>query len=164
MDFHFDYASKSYPGTIPALLKNWFQFLFLPNNSVFFGRTLQELQAQGRRIRQPKDYLMAQKPTYEKLEQTAEKLKEKVDKHKRAIETPHASENNSNTILDKETLVNGFVHDLNNSLQSIFSYTQLLLLEKQSDDPDFTKLKEIEKAAEKANEIIHRLLTPSQKI
>jgi two-component system cell cycle sensor histidine kinase/response regulator CckA len=61
-------------------------------------------------------------------------------------------------IQDLGTPANGIVHDLNNNLQSIFSYTQLLLLEKQSDEPDFEKLKEIEKAAQKASEIIHQLL------
>jgi signal transduction histidine kinase len=66
-------------------------------------------------------------------------------------------------IRDLGNLADGIVHDLNNSLQSIFSYTQLLLLEKQSDDPDFEKLKEIEKAAKKASEIIHQHLTLGHK-
>jgi len=109
--------------------------------------------------------MMAKKPTYEELKQMVKELKEEVDKNKRAVETLHASEQNrkleaqlkqTQKIQDLGTLANDIIHDLNNSLQSIFSYTQLLLLEKQSDDPDFEKLKEIKKAAQKASEIIHR--------
>jgi PAS domain S-box-containing protein len=65
-------------------------------------------------------------------------------------------------IQDLASLAKRIVHDLNNNLQSIFSYTQLLLLEKQSDDPDFERLKEIENAAQKASEIMHQLLTLSR--
>ncbi len=252
---------------------------------------MKESRVQDRRIVQPKDYVMAEKPTYEELEQMVKELKEEVDKHKRAVETLHASEKICNIalhsigdaviatdikgqavlmnpvaekltgwnfsdvkgrylnevfkIINEETrsiaespvervlregvivgpadhsilisrdgtefpidhrgvpirndqgditgavlifrdviekkkleaqlkqaqkiqglgtLANGIAHDLNNSLQSIFSYTQLLLLEKQSDDPDFEKLKEIDKAAQKASEIMHRLPTLSHKI
>ncbi len=245
---------------------------------------MKEPRVQDRRIVQPKDYMMAEKPTYEELEQMVKELKKEVGKHKRAVETLHASEKNCNIALhsigdafiatdikgqavfmnpvaekltgwnfsdvkgrylnevfkiineetrsiaespvervlregvivgpadhsilisrdgtefsidhrgvpirndqgditgavlifrdvienrkleaqlkqtqkiqDLGTLVNDIVHDLNNSLQSIFSYTQLLLLEKQSDDPDFEKLKEIKKAAQKVSKIMHRL-------
>jgi C4-dicarboxylate-specific signal transduction histidine kinase len=112
---------------------------------------------------------MTEKPTYEKLEQMVKKLKEEVDKHKQTVNVTEKRKledrlKQAQKIQELGTLANGIVHDLNNNLQSIFSYTQLLLLDKQSDDPDFEKLKEIEKAAQKASEIILQLLTFSDKI
>lgn len=251
---------------------------------------MKEPLIQVRRIGQPKNYIMAKKPTYEKLEQMVKKLKEEVDKHQQTVKTLSESEKSHSTALhsignaviatdikgqvvlmnpvaeklsgwdfsdvkghylneiftmmndetrskvespvervlregvivgpadhsilisrdgtefpidhrgvpirndrgdttgavlifrdvtekrkledrlkqaqkirDLGTLADGIVHGLNNNLQSIFSYTQLLLLEKESDDPDFEKLMEIEKAAQKASEIIHQLLTLSHK-
>ena len=62
------------------------------------------------------------------------------------------------------TLAGGISHDFNNLLQSILGYTQILLLEKKGDDPEFERLKEIEIAARKAGELIRQLLTFSRKV
>ena len=62
------------------------------------------------------------------------------------------------------TLAGGIAHDFNNLLQSILGYSQLLLFEKKREDPEFDKLKEIEKAAQRASELTLQLLTFSRKI
>jgi two-component system cell cycle sensor histidine kinase/response regulator CckA len=51
------------------------------------------------------------------------------------------------------TLAGGIAHDFNNSLQAIIGYTQMLLIEKEKDDPDRAKLLQIEKAAQQSSEL-----------
>ncbi len=62
------------------------------------------------------------------------------------------------------TLAGGISHDFNNLLQSILGYCQLLLFTKQKEDPEFDKLKEIEKATLRASELTLQLLTFSRKV
>ena len=62
------------------------------------------------------------------------------------------------------TLAGGISHDFNNLLQAILGYTQILLLDKQSKDPDFARLREIEKSAQRASELTQQLLTFSRKV
>ncbi|MBW2608111.1 MAG: PAS domain S-box protein, partial [Deltaproteobacteria bacterium] len=62
------------------------------------------------------------------------------------------------------TLAGGIAHDFNNLLQSILGYSQLLLFKKQREDPEFDKLKEIEKATLRASELTLQLLTFSRKV
>lgn len=62
------------------------------------------------------------------------------------------------------TLAGGVAHDFNNLLQAILGYTQMLLLEKEKDSPEFTKLKQIEKSAHRASELTRQLLTFSRKV
>jgi len=62
------------------------------------------------------------------------------------------------------TLAGGISHDFNNLLQAILGYTQILLLDKEKDDPEFEQLREIEMAARKAGELIRQLLTFSRKV
>jgi len=62
------------------------------------------------------------------------------------------------------TLAGGIAHDFNNILQAINGYTQLLLMSKNSDHPDYNKLIELEKAGERAAGLIQQLLTFSRKV
>lgn len=62
------------------------------------------------------------------------------------------------------TLAGGISHDFNNLLQSILGYCQLLLFKKQKEDPEFNKLKEIERATIRASELTLQLLTFSRKV
>jgi PAS domain S-box-containing protein len=62
------------------------------------------------------------------------------------------------------TLAGGIAHDFNNLLQAISGYTQLLLWEKSEDDPGVNELKEIEKAAGRAADLIRQLLAFSRKV
>jgi len=62
------------------------------------------------------------------------------------------------------TLAGGISHDFNNLLQAILGYTQILLLDKQSKDPDFARLREIEKSARRASELTRQLLAFSRKV
>jgi PAS domain S-box-containing protein len=61
-------------------------------------------------------------------------------------------------------LAGGISHDFNNLLQAILGYTQMLMLEKSEEDPDYSRLQEIEDAGRKAKELIRQLLTFSRKV
>ena len=62
------------------------------------------------------------------------------------------------------TLAGGIAHDFNNSLQAIFSCTEILLMSKNQDDPDYSKLKTIEKAIQRAGKLTKRLLIFGRKM
>ena len=62
------------------------------------------------------------------------------------------------------TLAGGISHDFNNSLQAILGYTQILLMDKTEDNPDYSKLASIEKAAKRASELTQQLLAFSRKV
>lgn len=61
------------------------------------------------------------------------------------------------------TLAGGIAHDFNNILQAIFGYTQIMLLTKDQEDPEYNKLQAIENSAQKASELTKRLLLFSRK-
>ncbi len=61
------------------------------------------------------------------------------------------------------TLAAGVAHDFNNILQVIFSFTDLLLVRKNEDDPDHKKLTQIKKQVIHASELTRQLLTFSRK-
>ncbi|MEE4352006.1 MAG: PAS domain S-box protein [Desulfatiglans sp.] len=62
------------------------------------------------------------------------------------------------------TLAGGIAHDFNNILQAIFGYTQILMLGKDENHPDYKKLAAIENSAQKASELTKRLLIFSRKV
>ena len=62
------------------------------------------------------------------------------------------------------TLAGGIAHDFNNSLQAIFGCTEMLLLGKKEDDPDYSKLTTIEKAIQRASKLTKRLLIFGRKM
>ncbi|MFC1829941.1 PAS domain S-box protein, partial [Thermodesulfobacteriota bacterium] len=62
------------------------------------------------------------------------------------------------------TLAGGISHDFNNILQAISGYTQILLMEKSQDDPDYEKLTEIEKTVQRAGDLTRRLLIFGRKV
>jgi PAS domain S-box-containing protein len=61
------------------------------------------------------------------------------------------------------TLAGGIAHDFNNILQAIFGYTQIMLMTKDAEDPEYGKLQAIESSAQKASELTKRLLLFSRK-
>ena len=61
------------------------------------------------------------------------------------------------------TLAGGVSHDFNNLLQAISGYTQLILLSKSQGDPDYDKLQAIQKASDRAADLIRQLLLFSRK-
>jgi len=61
-------------------------------------------------------------------------------------------------------LAGGIAHDFNNLLQGILGYTEILLMDKERDDPEYGKLAEVEKAARRASELTRQLLTFSRKV
>ncbi|MBW1702105.1 MAG: PAS domain S-box protein, partial [Deltaproteobacteria bacterium] len=56
------------------------------------------------------------------------------------------------------TLAGGIAHDFNNIMQIISGYAQILLLDKEEDNPDFDKLQGIEKSVERGVNLIQGLL------
>jgi len=62
------------------------------------------------------------------------------------------------------TLAGGIAHDFNNILQAIFGYTQILLMGKEADNPDYEKLEAIEKSAQRASDLTKQLLIFSRKV
>jgi PAS domain S-box-containing protein len=62
------------------------------------------------------------------------------------------------------TLAGGVAHDFNNILQAISGYTQLMLMKKTPEDPDYRKLQQIQKSGNRAAGLIEQLLTFSRKI
>lgn len=61
------------------------------------------------------------------------------------------------------TLAGGIAHDVNNLLQAILGYTDLLLMKKKSGDPDRKKLEVIRNAARDGADLVSRILTFSKK-
>ena len=62
------------------------------------------------------------------------------------------------------TLAGGIAHDFNNILQAIIGYTQIILMGKESGDPDHEKLEAIESSAQRASELTKRLLIFGRKV
>nr|CBX30901.1 hypothetical protein N47_E44130 [uncultured Desulfobacterium sp.] len=60
-------------------------------------------------------------------------------------------------------LAGGIAHDFNNILQTVLGYTQVLLQNKPSHDPDFINLKAIEESAQKASSLTKQLLVFARK-
>ena len=56
------------------------------------------------------------------------------------------------------TLAGGIAHDFNNMLQAITGNTQILLMQKKAGEPDYTKLKAIERSAMRASDLTRQLL------
>ena len=62
------------------------------------------------------------------------------------------------------TLAGGIAHDFNNVLQAISGYTQIMLMEKNSNDPDYKKLEAIERSSQRASDLTRRLLIFGRKV
>ena len=62
------------------------------------------------------------------------------------------------------TLAGGIAHDFNNLLQAINGYTQLLILEQNEKNKDYEKLEQIQKAGERAAQLVRQLLLFSRKV
>ncbi|MBW2073067.1 MAG: PAS domain S-box protein, partial [Deltaproteobacteria bacterium] len=62
------------------------------------------------------------------------------------------------------TLAGGIAHDFNNLLQAVHGYSELLLMGKKEDAPDYQKLQKILRAAERGGELTKQLLTFSRKV
>jgi PAS domain S-box-containing protein len=62
------------------------------------------------------------------------------------------------------TLAGGIAHDFNNLLQVTLGYTELLLQQKNEDDPEYADLMKIFHATTNGAELVQRLLTFSRKV
>ena len=61
------------------------------------------------------------------------------------------------------TLAGGVAHDFNNLLQAINGYTQLLLMDKPEDDPEYHSLTAIQNSGKRAADLVRSLLLFSRK-
>jgi two-component system cell cycle sensor histidine kinase/response regulator CckA len=61
-------------------------------------------------------------------------------------------------------LAGGIAHDFNNNLQAIFGCTEVLLIDKNKDHPDYSKLVTIEKSIQRASDLTKRLLIFGRKM
>jgi PAS domain S-box-containing protein len=62
------------------------------------------------------------------------------------------------------TLAGGVAHDFNNLLQAVQGYTELLLMRKERDGPDFKELQAVRRAAKRGAELTQQLLTFSRRV
>ncbi|MFH0823152.1 MAG: PAS domain S-box protein [Pseudomonadota bacterium] len=62
------------------------------------------------------------------------------------------------------TLAGGLAHDFNNLLTIIQGFSELLLMNKQSGDPDYADLMKIAQAARNGADLVKRILTFSRKV
>jgi two-component system cell cycle sensor histidine kinase/response regulator CckA len=61
------------------------------------------------------------------------------------------------------TLAGGIAHDFNNLLQAINGYTQLLMMDKTEEEPEYQSLNEIYKSSNRASDLVRQLLLFSRK-
>jgi PAS domain S-box-containing protein len=61
-------------------------------------------------------------------------------------------------------LAGGVAHDFNNLLQAIIGYTQLLIQDKTELNPDFPRIRAIQKAGERASQLVKQLLLFSRRM
>ena len=62
------------------------------------------------------------------------------------------------------TLAGGIAHDFNNLLQIVQGYTDLLLLRKNKEDPDYDKIRAMRGAAQRGRDLIQQILAFSRKV
>ncbi len=62
------------------------------------------------------------------------------------------------------TLAGGIAHDFNNLLQVVQGYTDLLLLRKSKEDPDYDKLRTMRGAAQRGRDLVQQILAFSRKV
>lgn len=62
------------------------------------------------------------------------------------------------------TLAGGIAHDFNNNLQTIFGFTEILLMGKDESHPDYDKLQAMENSAQRAGNLTKRLLILGRKM
>ena len=101
------------------------------------------------------------------LSRANEELQREIRERKQAEEQKKKLENQLLHAQKMEaigTLAGGIAHDFNNLLQAISGYTQLLLMRKDSSDPDYGKLEVIQSSTLKASELTKQLLIFSRKM
>jgi PAS domain S-box-containing protein len=62
------------------------------------------------------------------------------------------------------TLAGGIAHDFNNLLQVVQGYSDLLILRKNKEDPDYDKLRAMRRAAQRGRDLVQQILAFSRKV
>ncbi|MBU0985959.1 MAG: PAS domain S-box protein [Proteobacteria bacterium] len=81
------------------------------------------------------------------------------EKHRLELQLRHAQKMEA-----VGTLAGGVAHDFNNLLQAVQGYAELLLMNQIKTDPDYQKLKEIIRIAERGSELTRQMLTFGRKV
>ena len=107
-------------------------------------------------------------------ELTIENMREKIDRLEEEIRRLRAKMVEQNRLEEHliqaqkmESLANlsaGIAHDFNNILQSILGYTQIALINKSPDDPDYELFSQIENMIQKGSQLTKQFLTFGRKI
>ncbi|MBN1276737.1 MAG: response regulator [Deltaproteobacteria bacterium] len=88
-----------------------------------------------------------------------ERKKAKVEKKRLEDQLMHAQKMEA-----VGTLAGGVAHDFNNVLQAIGGYVELLMMRKDTDDPDYNYLSQVEQLSQRAGELVKQLLIFSRKV
>lgn len=100
-----------------------------------------------------------------RLSNLKEELKDEIENHKR---TQIQKEEYQAQLFEAQknealvTLVGGIAHDINNMLQTILGFSELLLAGKTGDDPDFKRLQTIIRAGKGGAQLVKKLMAFSQ--
>lgn len=87
--------------------------------------------------------------------------RKEADKRKKEMESQLQQAQRMESI---GTLAGGISHDFNNSLQAILGYTQMILMDTEKSDSRYSRLLQIEKAAQRAIDLTQQLLAFSRKV
>jgi len=102
---------------------------------------------------------MAEKPTYEELEQRIRELEKKVIKYKKGEKQLRQSQKMEAI----GALAGGIAHDFNNILYSIIGYTELTMDDMPEGSLAQKNLKEVFKSAMRAKDMVRQILVLSRK-
>jgi signal transduction histidine kinase len=100
-----------------------------------------------------------------RLNNLREELKDEIENHKK---TQAKKEEYQAQLFQAQknealvTLVGGIAHDINNMLQTILGFSELLLVGKAKDDPDYKRLQTIIRAGKGGAELVRKLMAFSQ--
>jgi len=109
---------------------------------------------------------MAEKPTYEKLEQRVKELEQHVKKHAGAEEEKKNLEMQLQQAQKMEvigTLAGGIAHDFNNILSAIIGYSELALREVPEETKLYTYIQGVRKAGKRARNLVSQILSFSRR-
>jgi len=109
---------------------------------------------------------MAEKPTYEKLEQRVKELEQHVRKHAGAEEEKKNLEMQLQQAQKMEvigTLAGGIAHDFNNILSAIIGYSELALREVPEETKLYTYIQGVRKAGKRARNLVSQILSFSRR-
>ena len=105
--------------------------------------------------------------TIENMREKIERLEEEIRRLRAKMVVQNRLEEHLIQAQKMESLANlsaGIAHDFNNILQSILRYTQIALIDKSPDDPDYELFSQIENMVDRGGQLTKQLLTFGREI